>query len=144
LKLSAEQKIFLHKVCVIRNHWRVNKETNMIDVSCSVNMANMKLTKIPVKFGRVEGNFNCYNNQLTTLKNCPDWVGVAFVCWGNPLTDYFKTVKKEDFKLWDSMVWRRNIEQMLFLINIAKNYISKNTLRWYLNSFPKTKLYYKD
>jgi hypothetical protein len=33
------------------------------------------MEKLPVKFGKVSGYFACYENKLTTLKGCPNYVG---------------------------------------------------------------------
>jgi hypothetical protein len=46
-----------------------------VDVNGDVNMYNMKLTEIPVKFGKVTGNFHCDNNQLISLEGAPQSVG---------------------------------------------------------------------
>jgi hypothetical protein len=71
MQLTKEQIEFLDKVCY--RMWTLN-ENGEVDVEGSVNMNSMDLTEIPVKFGRVEGSFYCYYNNLTTLKNCPDYV----------------------------------------------------------------------
>jgi len=39
------------------------------DVSFKVN-----LNKLPLKFGKVSGYFDCSYNFLTTLEGCPKWV----------------------------------------------------------------------
>jgi len=44
------------------------------------------LTKLPLKFGKVTGYFDCNNNQLTTLEGCPYEVGGSFNCNNNQLT----------------------------------------------------------
>jgi len=56
--------------------------------SCSgdVDLSNLGLTKLPVKFKEVGGGFDCSDNQLTTLKGCPQKVGRSFICSGNQLT----------------------------------------------------------
>lgn len=41
------------------------------------------LGKIPWKFNIVEGNFNCSENDLTSLKNCPNVVKGSFNCQKN-------------------------------------------------------------
>ena len=38
----------------------------LVDVDASVDLASRKLTKLPLQFGKVTGNFFCGNNQLTT------------------------------------------------------------------------------
>ena len=45
-----------------------------------------KMKKLPVKFGKVSGDFSCYRNNLTTLEGCPKYVGGGFSCSSNELT----------------------------------------------------------
>jgi hypothetical protein len=56
------------------------------DVNGNVNMSKMNLTKIPVKFGKITGYFDCSYNQLTTLEGAPQSVGRHFNCRYNQLT----------------------------------------------------------
>ena len=58
----------------------------LVDINGNVNLANMHLTKIPVKFGVVNGYFNCSDNQLTSLEGSPEEVGGFFDCSYNQLT----------------------------------------------------------
>jgi len=51
-----------------------------------VNFIRMKLTEIPVKFKYVGGNFDCKDNELTTLRGAPQKVGDGFYCGQNKLT----------------------------------------------------------
>jgi len=51
-----------------------------------VNLANLKLTKLPLKFNHVSGSFWCEKNQLTTLEGAPKSVGRDFWCYDNQLT----------------------------------------------------------
>lgn len=60
-----------------------------IDVNGYVNLVGRDLTEIPeyIQFGVVIGDFNCYNNQLTSLKGCPKEVRLGnFLCHHNQLT----------------------------------------------------------
>jgi hypothetical protein len=57
-----------------------------IDVDGGVNLSNMGLTKLPFNFGKVNGNFDCCYNNLTTLEGCPQTVGSYFGCGYNNLT----------------------------------------------------------
>ncbi len=160
--LTPEQRIFLKTVCSKPNRWRVNKKTGMIDVDVDVNMNHLELTEIPIKFGRVQGRFSCSYNNLTTLKNCPDWVGGSFDCSrnnltslegfpvfikgdvyfsDNKLTDYFKSIKEEDFPYWDKLYWSQNLREYPFLINITKKHLSRLYLEYELQSHPHLKLY---
>ena len=53
-----------------------------IDVDGGVNLVNKHLKELPYKFGRVKGSFTLSSNEeLTSLKNCPDEVGGYFSCY---------------------------------------------------------------
>jgi hypothetical protein len=43
------------------------------------------LDSIPVQFGYVSGDFDCYGNKLTSLEGCPSEVGGSFDCSNNNL-----------------------------------------------------------
>jgi hypothetical protein len=58
-----------------------------IDVDGNVNLDEFGLTKLPLKFNKVFGDFSCSDNKLTTLENSPNYVGGDFKCQGNKLTD---------------------------------------------------------
>jgi hypothetical protein len=66
-------------------NWSVNTD-GTIDVDGDVELRSMKLDKIPIKFGKVTGKFNCSDNKLTSLKGSPREVGGGFFCYGNKLT----------------------------------------------------------
>ena len=57
-----------------------------IDVDDDVYLSNKGLTKLPLKFNKVIGNFYCYNNKLTSLEGAPQSVGDYFNCNENQLT----------------------------------------------------------
>jgi len=50
-----------------------------------VNLCDMGLTKIPVRFKEVGGDFYCYYNKLKTLEGAPESVGGNFSCGYNNL-----------------------------------------------------------
>ncbi len=82
---TEEDKLeFLDKVCFGRERWTLNSKGE-IDVVGNVYMDRMGLTEIPVKFGRVSGDFSCSNNQLSSLKGSPYSVR-SFLCSYNQLT----------------------------------------------------------
>jgi hypothetical protein len=58
-----------------------------IDVDDDVDLSYRELTKLPLKFNRVNGNFSCNNNQLTSLEGCPKEVCGSFGCSDNKLTN---------------------------------------------------------
>ena len=61
-------------------------EDDSIDVDGNVYMNWMLLTKLPLKFGKVTGDFKCSNNKLTSLECSPREVGGYFECFYNQLT----------------------------------------------------------
>ncbi len=57
-----------------------------VNVAGRVDLAGMKLERLPVKFGTVGGYFDCGGNRLTSLEGAPGSVGRDFYCNGNRLT----------------------------------------------------------
>lgn len=58
----------------------------IVDVDGDVDISFYDLTEIPIQFGKVDGNFLCCGNRLTTLKGCPKYVGGGFDAFNNKLT----------------------------------------------------------
>jgi hypothetical protein len=57
------------------------------DVDGDVDLSDQKLTKLPYKFNKVSGYFDCRNNNnLTSLAGAPKEVGGNFYCYRNNLT----------------------------------------------------------
>ncbi len=140
MKLTDDQMDFLDYVCQ-GNKWTLTPE-GKVDVDGWVTIEEC-LGRIPVKFGRVNGSFECIDNGLTTLENCPDYTTDNFYCEYNNLTDYFKNIKEGDFLLWSKLNWKMVLKEYPFLINIGKKYINKRDFKWYLKINPQTKLYLK-
>ena len=57
-----------------------------IDVGSSVYLYGRGLTEFPLTFNRIDGDFWFSNNNLTSLKGGPRWVGGDFYCNYNHLT----------------------------------------------------------
>jgi hypothetical protein len=57
------------------------------DVDGDVRLFGLGLTKLPLKFNKVNGNFSCSFNNLTTLEGTPKSVGRSFYCYNNNLTN---------------------------------------------------------
>jgi hypothetical protein len=57
-----------------------------VDVDGDVYLHDNRLSKLPIKFGRVSGYFDCNFSRLTTLEGSPKWVGSNFYCNNNNLT----------------------------------------------------------
>ena len=63
----------------IRNY-NINSKGE-IDVEGRVNLNDKDIKELPYKFGRVNGYFDIgYNENLISLKNCPNEVGGYFSC----------------------------------------------------------------
>jgi hypothetical protein len=73
----------------ISNNYTINPDGS-IDVDNNVSFTSMRssdrLTKLPIKFNKVTGNFYCSNNQLTSLEGSPKEVGGHFKCNENKLS----------------------------------------------------------
>ena len=48
-----------------------------------VNLSDMSLKKLPLRFKYVGGGFSCSHNQLTSLQGVPQEVGKSFSCYDN-------------------------------------------------------------
>ena len=57
-----------------------------IDVDGNVILYDENLTELPLTFNRIDGDFNCGNNRLSSLKGGPKWVGGYFSCSNNRLS----------------------------------------------------------
>ena len=69
----------------IRNY-TIN-EDGSIDVDGNAHLSFKKdLTKLPLKFRNVTGDFYCGHMGLETLEGCPKLVGRGFSCYNNELT----------------------------------------------------------
>jgi len=77
----------IHKICEVYGitNYTINADGS-IDVDGDVNLYRCGLTKLPMKFNHVSGNFNCRWNQLTSLEGSPQSVGDNFNCSWNNLT----------------------------------------------------------
>jgi hypothetical protein len=79
----------IYKICEyygIQNY-TINPDGS-IDVNGNVWLFNKNLTKLPLKFNKVSGNFSCSDNKnnLTSLDGCPNYVGGDFYCHNNEIT----------------------------------------------------------
>ena len=77
----------IHKTCQeygITNY-TINTDGS-IDVDGSVDLSMKNMTRLPVKFRNVSGNFYCHNNNLTTFEGAPISVGGNFWCHYNKIS----------------------------------------------------------
>ncbi len=140
MKLTNEQMEFLDKVCYGRESWDLSSD-GLVDVYGNVQMRDMNLTEIPVKFGRVDGWFSCSSNNLTSLNNLPKYIEDGLYIEDNPLHNYFKSIKEEDFPHWDKIYWFEVLKEYPFLINIFKKHSDRTRLKNCLRFYPFLKIY---
>lgn len=81
---SFEDIDFICKKYNIKNY-TINPDGS-VDVDGDVHLSNLELTKLPLKFGRVSGYFDCSDNKLTTLEGVPRELGRDLLCYTNQLT----------------------------------------------------------
>lgn len=88
MEYISEEHLEIRRLCKkYKIHsFKINYDGS-IDTNQSVYLSNMNLDKIPIKFNKVNGNFNCSCNKLTTLENSPKIVSTHFLCDNNLLTD---------------------------------------------------------
>ncbi len=60
--------------------------TGTVNVAGNVSLNGQKLERLPVRFGTVDGYFNCSNNRLSSLEGAPSSVSSHFNCSWNRLT----------------------------------------------------------
>ena len=77
----------IHELCRkyrIKNY-TINEDKS-IDVDGNVDLYNKGLSKLPLKFRHVKGDFDCGDNNLITLEGAPETVDGSFRCENNYLT----------------------------------------------------------
>ncbi len=94
LKKFNESKYFpnIDSICTYYEitNYSINND-GTVDVNGTVDISGNwyngygKLTKLPLKFGRVTGSFYCNDNELITLEGSPKEVGGDFSCKYNKL-----------------------------------------------------------
>ena len=65
-----------------------------VNVTGDVYLTNLNLREIPITFGKVDGNFYCYHNRLTSLSGCPSEVGGNFDCSNNKKQFTINNIKR--------------------------------------------------
>ena len=82
LKTKSEISLWLDKYDIV--NYTINDDLT-VDVAGSVYLGNRGLRTIPIQFGKVNGDFYCFSNNLTSLVGCPREVGGHFFCNNNQL-----------------------------------------------------------
>jgi hypothetical protein len=78
---------------LLKTYFSINRHYNIIDgdlyngiIDVDGNVSLIKrISKLPVQFGSVGGDFYCQYNKLTTLEGAPTSVGSVFYCNNNQL-----------------------------------------------------------
>jgi len=91
----------IRSLCVKYNiyDYTINDDGS-IDVEHTVDLsyALSNMSELPLKFNKVNGNFDCSNNNLETLEGSPKYVKNMFNCAYNKLTNlHFASKKSESF-----------------------------------------------
>jgi hypothetical protein len=106
-KESIDEESKIRKICKEYNikNYTINDDLS-IDVDDSVGFFGKGLVKVPLKFNRVSGNFNCSSNDLISLFGCPQWVGGNFACSDNGLTSlkFFPKFIGGDLFIYDNYI----------------------------------------
>ena len=79
---------YIDEIC--KKYWIENYTINSdgsIDVNKNVNLLNINLKKLPLKFNKVNGWFDCSLNNITSLEGSPVEVN-EFDCRNNKLTSF--------------------------------------------------------
>ena len=66
-------------------NWTINPD-GTVDVDGDVYLGDKDFNELPIKFGKVTGDFTCSENKLTSLLGSPNKVGGDFGCGNNILT----------------------------------------------------------
>ena len=94
-----------------------------IDVKCVndyyVNLYDKGLTKLPLKFNKVDGYFDCGNNNLTTLEGSPKEVNGNFSCNVNNITSFEFSSKIVRGNFWCNY---NNIKTFEYFPSYVKSY----------------------
>lgn len=61
-------------------------KTGTVDINENMDLSRQEFTELPIKFGKIEGNFLCCDNNLTSLNGAPEYVSGIFSCARNQIT----------------------------------------------------------
>ena len=129
--LTEEQIGWLDK-CV-KGSWKLNTSTGLVDVDGDFDCSEQGLTDLKeVKFGKVSGYFNCYNNQLTTLEGAPQSVSGSFYCFNNQLTTLEGAPQSvgQSFRFHNNPVSESTLKGIFALMEKGKSYQQALEERW--------------
>jgi hypothetical protein len=64
-------------------NYTINSDTYVVDVDGDVHLDRFYHTKLPIKFGKVNGDFYIAAAGISSLQGCPDFVDGRFACQNN-------------------------------------------------------------
>jgi hypothetical protein len=84
--IEAKKELSIEEICKKYNiiNYNINYDGS-IDVNGDVDLTGLGLSKLPLKFKNVSGDFYCSDNELTSLIGSPKEVGGSFCCDVNNL-----------------------------------------------------------
>lgn len=96
---------YLKKFLGATSEYKIN-EDDTIDVYGDVKISGSGLKCIPFNFNKVTGNFDCSNNDITSLIGSPKEVGGRFKCSQNRLLNlnYAPIEVGGDFECWNNHI----------------------------------------
>ncbi len=109
-------------------NWFRKPETGLVDIEGDFRVHRQDLTDFKgVRFGKVDGNFDCSYNRITSLDGAPQEVGNNFHCYDNQLTtlDGGPSIVK-----WDYNCSRNNLASLKDATKLVNGYFdcSRNFL----------------
>ncbi len=129
LKEQIEEWLKRYKII----NYTINDDLS-VNVNINAYLSFNKLKEFPVQFNKVNGNFWCFCNQLTSLKGSPKEVNGDFWCSNNQLTSLKYSPKR--IKGWFSCYHNK-------LKEIELQYIPKGITRFNCDNHLKKTSEYK-
>ena len=93
------------------------------DVDGHVDLDELGLTKLPVKFNGVSGPFSCVGNKLTNLIGAPKMVGGGFSCYYNELTSLEGAPKWVGSFFWCDRTKRKFTEEEIRAVSDVQGHV---------------------
>jgi hypothetical protein len=78
-----EEKLFYYNII----NYDINDDMS-VNVNGNVNLNEYTIFDIPVKFKKINGDFDISNNMLESLENSPEYLSGSFYCHDNKITSF--------------------------------------------------------
>jgi len=85
-ELTIDRKLYIENWLLFLgiDNYEIQEDLS-VNVTGNVNISKFGISKIPIKFGEVTGDFICSNNILVNLTNSPNKIGGMFDCSSNSI-----------------------------------------------------------